>query len=294
MRLLFTIPHYFHVKNENRQAGTSGSGLKGNHASITDSAEKRCEALRKTVMSIHQTFGMSQAMIRHDDRTTQAANESLRSEVHIIVVTAGGNHLMKQADFPAHICHQASIDDDPTTLGFHCHSILRDRWGNYDYYGYLEDDLSIGDAWFFEKLRWFNSHVGNGKVLLPNRFERSADLAYKKCYVDGDLKERVTKPFQNIKETPELKSTVLGRPIRFIRPLNPHSGCFFLNAQQMQTWIEQSHFGSRSTGFIGPLESAATLGIMKTFRIYKPAPENASFLEIEHFDSRFIRLIRIP
>jgi hypothetical protein len=38
-------------------------------------------------------------------------------------------------------------------------------------------------------------------------------------------------------------------------------------------------FFDRDTSFIGPLESAATLGIMRAFRIYKPAPEHAAFLE---------------
>ena len=59
----------------------------------------------------------------------------------------------------------------------------------------------------------------------------------------------------------------------------------------MKRWLERADFESQETGFVGPLESAATLGIMKTFRIYKPARENASFLEIEHYGSRFIDLI---
>ena len=48
------------------------------------------------------------------------------------------------------------------------------------------------------------------------------------------------------------------------------------------------------TFFAAPkLESAATLGIMRAFRIYKPAPENASFLEIEHHGSAFIRQLHL-
>jgi hypothetical protein len=59
----------------------------------------------------------------------------------------------------------------------------------------------------------------------------------------------------------------------------------------MEYWANQPHFLDRDTRFIGPLESAATLGIMKTFRIYKPAPEHANFLEIQHFGSDFLSLI---
>jgi hypothetical protein len=33
---------------------------------------------------------------------------------------------------------------------------------------------------------------------------------------------------------------------------------------------------------------------MKTFRIYKPAPETGAFLEIEHPGTRFLGLIKMP
>jgi hypothetical protein len=47
-------------------------------------------------------------------------------------------------------------------------------------------------------------------------------------------------------------------------------------------------FLDRSERFAGPLESAATYGIMRTFEIYKPARENASFLEVRHLDNRYL------
>jgi hypothetical protein len=60
----------------------------------------------------------------------------------------------------------------------------------------------------------------------------------------------------------------------------------------MRIWSARLDFFDRDTSFIGPLESAATLGIMRAFRIYKPAPEHAAFLEIEHFGQAFLGLIR--
>ena len=76
------------------------------------------------------------------------------------------------------------------------------------------------------------------------------------------------------------------------RTSNPHSGCFFLNAAQMIAWANRGDFLDRATGFIGPLESAATLGIMRAFRVYKAAEDNAAFFEIEHFGTGFIRHLR--
>ena len=45
---------------------------------------------------------------------------------------------------------------------------------------------------------------------------------------------------------------------------------------------------------VGPLESAATLGVMRTFRVYKPADANAAFLELEHTGSGFLNRIKPP
>ncbi|MDF1840567.1 MAG: hypothetical protein P1U77_03980 [Rubripirellula sp.] len=288
MRLLFVIPHYF----KRSEDATTQSGLENRHGSTSGQIAVRTRSLQRCVFSLKQNLGSSQAIIRHVDRRVEPANEASRHEVHVVVVTTGGSHLIQEAKFPPDLIHQFSVDDNPKHLGFLAQRVLRDRWGNYDYYCYLEDDLAIEDPWFFEKLRWFNSYVGDDKVLLPQRFERSENHTYKKVYLDGDLAKRVTEPFQNIDELPELKSEVLGKSVRFVRPPNPHSGCFFLNANQMQHWIAQPYFEPIDTSFIGPLESAATLGVMKTFDIYKPARENASFFEIEHADRRFISLIR--
>jgi hypothetical protein len=283
MRILVAIPHYF---------GPSSDDDRPRHASQTTDSDSRAAALGQVILSLHQQFGESQAMIHIADRRTVEANESMRHQVHVVIVTTGRQHVLDQLAPSENLYHHHPIDDDPMSLGFHCQKMLRDRWGNYDYYCYLEDDLILHDPWFFQKLQWFNGHVGNENVLLPNRFERSDNLAYKKCYLDGDLAEHVTEKFQDVSDQPQLSSTVMGLTVRFARPLNPHSGCYFLSAEQMQHWITQPHFGSTEASFIGPLESAATLGIMRSFQIYKPAKENANFLEIEHHGCQFIRKIR--
>jgi hypothetical protein len=288
MRLLFVIPHYF----RNGPEEATQSTLKGKHTSTHSTAEARAEAVRKTVLSLHQTFGEAQAMIRHADRRTIAANQSTRHRIDVVIVTTS-SHLIDEMSLPAGLFEHVELPSEPTCLGFQCHRQLEKRIDDYDFFGYLEDDLTMADPLFFQKLQWFNSCVGDDKLLLPNRFERSAGAAYKKCYIDGDLRQRATVRFQNRDEDRELRGSVMGQTIRFTRPLNPHAGCFFLNAVQMRAWVEQPHFGTTDSSFIGPLESAATLGIMRTFKIYKPAPVNAAFLEIEHNDDRFINLIRM-
>ena len=210
----------------------------------------------------------------------------------IVVVTTGQYHLVNALPLPADALEHRETDAEPQMLGFECQGILAERLGQYDFYCYVEDDLVIHDPWFFRKLAWFNQHLGDEKLLLPNRFEFGDSSMVYKAYVDGDLPSNVWAPLAKRCDQPSLKSSVLGMDVQFRFAQNPHSGCFFLNSRQMARWASSSPFPDRDTSFIGPLESAATLGIMRTFAIYKPARPNASFLEIEHSGNQFIRALR--
>ena len=59
----------------------------------------------------------------------------------------------------------------------------------------------------------------------------------------------------------------------------------------MQRFAAEPHFMDKAASFIGPLESAATLALMRSFAVYKPALDCADFLEIEHQDDRFMRVL---
>jgi hypothetical protein len=56
----------------------------------------------------------------------------------------------------------------------------------------------------------------------------------------------------------------------------------------MKKWSSSSTFQDGDSSFAGPLESAASLGIMKTFRIYKPSMAHAGFFEIQHLHNRYL------
>ena len=281
MKLLFVIPHC-----------CASATRVAKYGSQTGDTNERGMALRQTVLALHQLLGPSQAMIQVGARCTIQANQPRRHELHVCVITNNSDHALEEAALLQGLFERVVVDVPPMTLGFACHRVLGDRYVKFDYCGYLEDDLILHDPWFLEKLIWFNRHVGIGSVLLPNRFELSADRAYQKCYLDGDLKPHVTQPFQDVKDEPRLSSKFLGRSIEFQRPLNPHSGCFFLNAEQMKVWSSRADFGVAKEAFIGPLESAASLGLMQTFKVYKPAIGNANFFEIEHHGERFVSKVR--
>src|SRR5262249_53886508 len=152
----------------------------------------------------------------------------------------------------------------------------------YDYFAYLEDDLRLADPLLFAKLGWFARECGNDALLQPNRFELLAEPAAYKLYIDGNLYEpQISHRLQQVSDRKQLEASIFGLPFTFERIINPHSGCFFLNAAQMAHWASQPDFAVPSDRFCDPLASAATQGIMQHFRVYKPARENAGFLEVE-------------
>jgi hypothetical protein len=284
MRILATIPHYFHAGG-----GPGGERL---HGSQAKDPTPRLRALAACVNALHHLFSSQQCVIDIARRTTRPANPEAAGQIDVVVCTTRGHHVLGQLAVDRSFYRHHATNAEPKLLGFECQAVLRDHLGRYDYYCYLEDDLILHDPWFFRKLAWFNRQVGDESLLQPNRFEAGPHPSVRRVYIDGDIRPQVTAPFQDLSQARRLVSTVLDAQVVFQRVLNPHSGCYFLNARQMEHWAKQPYFLDRDTSFIGPLESAATLGVMRAFAVYKPAPESASFLEIEHFGTGFLSLIR--
>jgi hypothetical protein len=283
MRLLFAIPHFF-----DRAGGAR-------HGSLAADPTPRLQALTNSLAAIQQLFGRPQCVIDIARRTTTPANQLTALTADVVVCTTGGKHLLDRVALGAGYFTHLATTAEPRLLGFECHAALRDRLGaGYDYYCYLEDDLFIRDPLFFVKLRWFADRFGEEALLMPNRYEVARDRIVHKAYVDGPIRERASAAFQDVSVAPELEAEALGLRLLFRRVTNPHSGAFFLTAAQMAAWAAKPYFLDRDTSFIGPLESAATLGVARTFRVYKPAAETAAFLELEHPGTGFLTLITPP
>ncbi|GET40338.1 calcium-binding protein [Microseira wollei] len=279
MRILITIAHFFKPEDNSR------------HDSRRKNPQPRLAALSQSLVALHQLFSKSQSIINIHQKLAFPVNQPLANDLDIVICTTKNCHLLEKLRVPAHFYQHYPTQAEPMLLGFECQAVLRDCLGEYDYYCFMEDDLIIHDPWFFVKLYWFTKEASDRCLLQPNRYEISTHGLSYKAYVDGDIAKRATERFQNLSDRPQLKSTIMGVPMLFRRALNPHSGCYFLNANQMDHWANQPDFLDRDTSFIGPLESAATLGIMKNFLVYKSAPQQASFLEIQHYGTKFLSLI---
>jgi hypothetical protein len=183
--------------------------------------------------------------------------------------------------------------ETPKHLGFECHRVLQEEHDEWDYSIYLEDDIVIHDADFFLKLRHFNESFGNQYLLQPNRIETTEDLKHlHRFYIDGDYNPNSTQAYRQ-SMTHKLSLRHLGECINFEQPLNTHSGCFFMNRMQAISYFKTSLWQEKDTSFHGPLESAATLGVMKHFQIMKPSLQNGSFLTVEHAGRNFMGLVAL-
>lgn len=284
MRILITIVHHCNPKGD------------GRHGSLMPDTAPRLRALQDQLLSLRR-LDVRQGVLNIRDKVVNDANQKIRHQLDVRIITDGEHHLIDQlgAVHQDWITHVPTTPDDPKKLGFEAQKLLAENVDNdYDLYTYLEDDLIIVDPFFFHKINWFQASAGNDAVLLPQRMELfwDADDKVDKFYVDGPISsELLEKLIQHPSEP--IGTTLPGGDMIFTQPENPHSGCFILTNPQMRHWSEQEYFLDGDCSFISPLESAATLGLCKTFKLYKPHFSNAAFLELQHWGINFRSLIQL-
>ncbi|BFM41146.1 hypothetical protein [Synechocystis sp. LKSZ1] len=280
MKILFVIAHYYKYEKENAL-----------YASLRGDKKAKLDAILNCILYLHYNFGSAQTVINWGNGTVSLVNQNKEYSIDIVVCTSGDCHLLNEMTIPENLFHHHLTNAEPLLLGFECHELLYKNIGQYDYYCYLEDDIIIQDPLFFNKLNWFNFGAGDECLLQPNRYEISRERIPLKTYIDGDLSISATQNFQNIEDDRYLEGDLLTIPVTFVRPLNPHSGCFFLNKTQLEYWSSKDYFLDRDTRFVGPLESAATLGIMKTFKVYKTIDSQPNLFEVMHWGSHYLNKI---
>ncbi|MEZ4617792.1 MAG: hypothetical protein R2867_20095 [Caldilineaceae bacterium] len=270
MRILLTIPHFFNPVGN------------GRYGSTQPDPKPRLAALTQALRNLYTLYaGAQEHWYRGDRLHPHAANQAAPVTMDIVICTCRDLHLLDQLVLPPDLYTHQRIDCEPLQLGFECHTVLRERLGDYDLYGYMEDDLILHDPNFFHKLCYFTQRVGVDHVLQPNRFERYGSMsAFKKVYIDFAFDSPEAFAARN---PMPIVLEQLGWETEFCIADNAHAGAFFLTQAQMAHWTKQAYFGDRAATYVGPLESAATLGLLRTFKVYKPAPRNANFLEIEHY-----------
>jgi len=276
MRILLTIAHFFRAEE-------------GSNHSSTDAhrRDQRAIAIRSVIDSWRGHYGAVSSINVWQKKFEPMAG--VADQLDIIVLVNGDNHLL-DADY----CKSRGVRlydaklDNPRMLGFSAQKIFADARNIYDVFAFSEDDLRPTGGDLVPRILAFQDDFGWRRVLFPNRFEWNQRGPALKTYIDGMLRPGLLAPFETaLPDERFVKGRQGAQPLSFQRATNPHCGFFALTAEQLAHWVAQPHFGDQDCSFISPLESAATLGVLKTFPIYKPFGRNMGWLEIEHLDTRF-------
>jgi hypothetical protein len=278
VRILALIPHFW--RHDKREYGSNAAN-----------PLPRTLALRNMIMALHGHFGRNQAIIKSETSIEPVA-EDPQSVVIPCIFTHGPHHLLEHLHLPDWAFRQIPCGGEPMHLGFRAHEFLKHQVGRFDWYCFMEDDLVIEDALFFQKLIWWQQIVGPEHVLLPNRYELAMiEPKPNKLYVDARVGR--APQFWPDRQNGVFEGQVMGIKLRFERVINPHSGCFFISDAQLRMLIESPGFLDYDMSFVGPLESAASLAIMKRFRVYKVMEPHLHFFEIRHHATRFVNRLSI-
>lgn len=277
MRAIVIIPHYFHPE------------MGAAHSSVDESRRaERTAAVERVLASWRHGLGGPQAVLNIERKRFETVNPSL-NDITLVVLTTGGRHLLDDTLAKRHRVNVIDCKTDaPRMLGYEASRIFADNAHKYDLFIFSEDDLLVTDPLFLEKARWFFESFGYRRALMPNRYEWNPSGPAYKTFIDGDLRPRAWERWVAAMPDEEfLSASALGTPWTFRRARNPHSGMHILSREQVDHWRRQSHWDDKDISFIGPLESAATLGILKTFSIYKTWGRSLGFFAVEHLDRRF-------
>jgi hypothetical protein len=276
MRILLTIAHFFRAEE-------------GSNHSSTDAhrRDQRAAAIRSVIDAWRGHYGPVSAINVWQKRFEPMIG--VADQLDIIVLVNGENHLL-DADY----CRARGVRlydaklDNPRMLGFTAHKLFADARNVYDVFAFSEDDLRPSGGDMIPRILAFQDDYGWRRVLFPNRFEWNPRGPALKTYIDGMLRPGLLAPFEAaLPDERFLTGRQGAKPLTFRRATNPHCGFFAITAAQLAHWMAQPQFGDQDCSFISPLESAATLGILKTFPIYKPFCRDMGWLEIEHLDTRF-------
>jgi hypothetical protein len=277
MRALVVLVHYFKPEANPR------------HTSVDESRrENRTRALETVIQGYRGLFGPA-SKLHFADRALDVSSPDVQLDIRVLTVP---NCSLLSPEFQQRqgINQTFCEPGNPRMLGFFAYRLFAKLAQDYDWFIFSEDDLLVRDPLMFDKLAWFNATFGDKRVLSPNRLEWNPKAYSLKTYVDGDISAKtfgeMTRP---LPDEDLLKARPLHSEVTFQRARNPHSGFFAITKTQLAHWMAQPHWLDHDVSFVSPLESAATLGLTKTFAVYKPLTP-AAFLEVEHLDDRFSKM----
>lgn len=286
MRVQVCIPHYF---REHADPGENPNG----YGSLRSGARiARSIALSRCISGLLNLQKNQKTLIlNHYNKRIDSEEKTINScEIEINICTDGVNFLDDVLKlYKTKINHIPINLENPRELPLRTRDLLIRSSSKFDIYTYMEDDIIVHDPLFFEKQGWFLQKTNNLFILMPHRYERIDQGKSDVLLVDGKLRPDLINVFQETTENVANGMFQGKESVSFDMASNPHSGTFTVNHSQKQHLQNQE---LPINGFIGPLETAATLTTMQFFKIMKPSYINWKFLCVEHGHPSFLHYIK--
>ena len=277
------IPHYFFEKAASNSSVGSGFGSSYPGSRLVRSmALSRCLQgllnLRRSSKDLQLNLRTANAELTP---VSAAAQTDGTVEIEIVVLVHAQNYLLDVLTlFGRQVQVLRQNLDDPRELGLAARDWLIAHPAPADLNLYLEDDLVIHDPLFAHKMLWMAHHSNQGCVLLPHRFEQTRHFGIApRLLIDGPINHEEIADWHRAEISVATGQFRNEKKIRFDCPSNPHSGCFGITRYQLN---QLASMQLPRCGFVGPLETAATLTVGCAFRILKPALVSRDFFMIEH------------
>ena len=218
---------------------------------------------------------------------TRQLETNIQQELKIRLYVAKGANLAEE--LPNHENLEIlEIDiEDKMNLPLKATRHLLENCAGYDIVGYMEDDITIEDDYFFQKIGCIHRDIPEEYAIIPHRCEVMEQIG--EVILSGDPDGGRPDLFWDTGEKIAYKWPT--GIVTFYRATNPHSGCFFLSQRQARSvlkhWEEQNWESAFQLS--GPLEQAASGRLLRILKVMKPIPQDYKFLKVMHNDSLWKR-----
>ena len=282
MRVQVCIPHYF------REHADPGDNPNGYGSLRQGGLLARSIALGRCISSLLDLQRRPETcLLNISNRNIEHYNNSEEPlEISICICTDGIHTLKDVLDIYRNEIEVITLKPSSSSdLPLECRDHLINNYTEFDLLCYIEDDIIISDRLFFDKILWFHEKTNHKLCLMPHRYECVNKENMEKLIIDGPnftgpnviSQQRVA--YGKFQETDH---------VWFDMANNPHSGSFTISQEQARKLRTRPQ---PRVGFLGPLETAATLTVLIRFPVLKPCQECWSFLRVEHGAPSFLYTI---
>ncbi len=285
MRVHVCIPHY-----TREEAGPAGNP-QGYGSLRAGDQFQRALALNRCLHGLLKIERLAEVTVLniHKKRIDHTPANLPPLELKISVCTDGEHQLNQVLElFRTQIEIVHLQPDTPEHLPLACRDHLIVNRAGADLLMYMEDDLVIHDQAFFDKQHWFLEKADHRFCLMPHRYEIVNQRQIHQLLVDGPIDPEYLGQFMQHQRDAARGIYEGQEAVSFDLANNPHSGCFVVSANQAEDLAQQP---LPRKGFIGPLETAATLTVLHRFPVMKPSLEHWQFLQVEHGHPSFRRYL---